>query len=186
MDNPLIAFLARRRSVSALALVDPAPDAETLARLLEIAARVPDHGKLAPWRFVVIEGVEKARYVEALEAIAAGTPDAGKRVGSLRKLRQPPLCICVVSSVKEAHIPEWEQILSAGAACMNLLSAALALGFGANWLTDWYAYDPQATAILNLAPGERVAGMIMIGTAPNPPDERPRPVAADLTTRLRF
>jgi nitroreductase len=184
MDNPLIAFLARRRSVSALALVDPAPDADTLALLLEIAARVPDHGKLAPWRFVVIEGAAKEHYADALEAIVAGTPDASKRGAALRKLRQPPLCICVVSSVKEAHIPEWEQVLSAGAVCMNLLSAALALGFGANWLTDWYAYDQRATALLNLETGERIAGMIMIGTAPNPPDERPRPAAAELTTRL--
>lgn len=184
MDNPLIAFLEQRRSVSALALASPAPDAETVARLLAIAARVPDHGKLGPWRFVVIEGAAKERYVDALEAIAAGRPDAPKLSAALRKLRQPPLCLCVISSIKVGHIPDWEQILSAGAVCMNLLTAALALGFGANWLTDWYAYDDKATSLLKLAPGERVAGMMMIGTAIHPPDQRPRPDAAGLTTRL--
>ena len=88
--------------------------------------------------------------------------------------------------MKEGHIPGWEQVLSAGAVCMNLLTAALAMGFGANWLTDWYAYDERAAGLLKLAPGERVAGMIMMGTARHPPDERPRPDAATLTTRLHI
>lgn len=184
--NPLIEFLERRRSVSALELGAPAPDAASLARLLAIAARVPDHGKLAPWRFLLIEGDAKARFQTALEAIVSERSDATKLVAALRKLNRPPLCVAVISRVKEAPIPEWEQVLSAGAVCMNLLTAALAMGFGANWLTDWYAYDPMATKLLGLQSGERVAGMVMIGTAAKPPEERPRPDPAGLTSRLEI
>lgn len=182
----MIEFLERRRSVSALQLAAPAPDEATLEWLLAIAARVPDHGKLAPWRFLVIEGEAKARYETALETIALARGDAAKLVAALRKLRRPPLCVAVISQVKQAPIPEWEQVLSAGAVCMNLLTASHAMGFGANWLTDWYAYDEAATALLGLAPGERVAGMVMIGTAANKPDERPRPDSVELTSRLQL
>ncbi len=185
-DNPVIEFLERRRSVSALALVDPAPDAETLKRLLAIAGRVPDHGKMGPWRFVVIGGETKERFVRALERIAAAKPDSAKLVAALKKLRLPPLCVCVISNTRDSHIPEWEQILSAGAVCMNLLTATLASGFGANWLTGWWAYDQQAAGLLGLSPDEKVAGMMMIGTPLHPPEERPRPDVAELTTRLEL
>jgi nitroreductase len=182
--NPMIEFLERRRSVSALQLAAPGPDEAALARLLAIAARVPDHGKLAPWRFLVIEGEAKARLEARLEAIAKGRPDATKLSAGLKKLARPPLCVAVISQVKEAPITEWEQVLSAGAVCMNLLTASLAMGFGANWLTEWYAYDEAARRLLGLVPGERVAGMVMIGTAASKPDERPRPDPAELVTRL--
>ena len=182
--NPIIDFLERRRSVAALALAGPAPDAAELARLLAIAARVPDHGKLSPWRFVIIEGEVKDRFVGALEVIASAKPDTSKLIAALRKLQQPPLCVCVISVTSDSRIPEWEQILSAGAVCMNLLTASLALGFGANWLTGWWAYDQQATSLLGLSPDEKVAGMIMIGTPLRMPEERPRPNVAELTTRL--
>lgn len=183
-QNPVIEFLRRRRSTSALGLQAPGPDAATLAGLLEIAMRVPDHGKLAPWRFVVIEGAAKAALVTRLDALAAQRPDAKKARAALNKLARPPLCVAVVSCVKPGPIPECEQVLSSGAVCMNLLTAALAAGFGANWLTEWYAYEPAALALLGIGADERIAGMVMIGTAPTPPDERPRPDPAALVTYL--
>ncbi len=130
--NPIVEFLERRRSVSALQLAAPGPDDVALARLLAIAVRVPDHGKLAPWRFLVIEGDAKTRLEARLEVIAEARPDNAKLIGGLKKLARPPLCVAVISQVKEALIPEWEQLLSSGAVCMNLLTAALAMGFGAN------------------------------------------------------
>lgn len=185
-DNPIVAFLSRRRSASALGLEAPGPDGETVRRLLTIATRVPDHGKLSPWRFVLIEGEAKERLVDKLEAIAATRDDATKASVSLRKLARPPLCIAVISRPKDAPIPEWEQVLSSGAVCMNLLTAALAMGFGANWITDWYSYDSKALELLGVGPGERVAGMVMIGTAPTPPEERPRPDVSELTSSLEI
>jgi nitroreductase len=175
-------FLAHRRSASALTLGAPAPSAAQLADLIRIAARVPDHGKLAPWRFVVLEGEDKAAFAAGLERLADGRGDAAA-AAKLGKLKTPPLCVAVISSPKAAAIPEWEQLLSAGAVCTNLTYAALAMGFGANWITDWYAYDPQAGALLGLQPNERVAGYVLIGTPREPPLERERPDPAALVTR---
>lgn len=172
-------FLALRRSASALTLTAPGPDADHLSDLLQIAARVPDHGKLAPWRFVVLEGEAKAAFAAGLEAMATGRGDAGL-AAKLGKLKTPPLAVAVVFSPKPGAIPEWEQTLSAGAVCTNLLYAALAAGFGANWITDWYSYDSEAGALLGLADGERVAGYILIGTAKEAPLERERPALAPL------
>ncbi|HEX4196831.1 MAG TPA: nitroreductase [Caulobacteraceae bacterium] len=176
-------FLALRRSASAASLRAPAPDADELAALLRLAARVPDHGKLFPWRFIVLEGEAKSGFVEALEAIAAGQPNPEKARGALFKIRIPPLTVAVVSRHVEAAIPEWEQRLSAGAVCMSLLIAAEAAGYGANWITDWYAYAPEATALLGLGDGERVAGFIHIGVPAEPPLERVRPDVPSLTSR---
>lgn len=175
-------FLARRRSASAVTLTEPAPSPEETAQLIRLAARVPDHGKLAPWRFVVLRGEDKARFAARLEALALGRSDA-QAAGKLVKLKTPPLCIAVISSPKpEAPIPEWEQVLSAGAVCTTLLYAALAMGYGANWITDWYAYDAEAGQILCLAPGERVAGFVLIGTPREAPLERERRPGAELAT----
>lgn len=175
-------FLALRRSAPALTLVEPAPSADQLADLLRIAARAPDHGKLTPWRFVVLEAAGKAAFVQRLEALAAerGDPQLAAKLG---KLKIPPLGVVVISSPKPAAIPEWEQILSAGVVCTNLLYAALAMGFGANWITDWYSYDVEAGAILGLKERERVAGFILMGTTREAPLERERPDLAPLITR---
>ena len=172
-------FLALRRSASAVTLMEPAPDADELDGLLRLAARVPDHGKLAPWRFVLLRGDDKTAFAGRLEALAAGRGDA-KAAAKLAKLKIPPLGVAVISSPRGGEIPQWEQILSAGAVCVNLLYAAQALGYGANWITDWYAYDPEAQAILGLAAGEQVAGFIFIGTPREPPQERERPPVAPL------
>jgi nitroreductase len=177
----VLRFLARRRSASAVTLAAPAPSDEEIAILLRLATRTPDHGKLAPWRFVRLDGEAKARFADRLQAIAAGRGDV-QAAAKLAKLRTPPLALVVVASPKAASIPEWEQILSAGAVCTGLLYAALALGYGANWITDWYSYDAEAGAVLGLAAGERVAGFIMIGTAREAPLERERPRPEALLT----
>jgi len=179
-----VELLATRRSASALTLVEPGPSPAQVEKLLSLAARVPDHGKLFPWRFIVIDGAAKDRLAAELEVIAAARTDAPKAIAGLGKLKTPPLCIAVVSRVTEGKIPEWEQVLSAGAVCMNLLLAAAAVGYGANWITGWYAYDKAALALLGVGGGERIAGFIHVGTPAEAPLERARPDVAALTTRL--
>jgi nitroreductase len=179
-------LLLRRRSTSAKTMAGPGPDAEELRRILSAAARVPDHGKLFPWRFLVIEGDARASLGEALEqaliARNAGVSESLKRFERNRFLRAPVI-VTVISSLKtEKPIPEWEQRLSAGAVCQNVLVAAAAAGFGANWLTEWCAYDEIVTGKLGLGEGEKVAGFIYIGTATAPLEERPRPVLDDIVS----
>jgi nitroreductase len=180
----VLTFLARRRSTSALTLTAPAPSASELDTLLRLATRVPDHGKLSPWRFIVLDGDGKAGFVARLEALAAARTDPGL-AAKLAKLKAPPMAVFVVSAPREASIPEWEQILSAGAVCTTLLYAAVAMGYGANWITDWYSYDPEATKILGLAGSEKVAGCLLLGTPREPPLERERPDRSTLVTRWR-
>ncbi|HEX7884995.1 MAG TPA: nitroreductase [Phenylobacterium sp.] len=178
----VLRFLALRRSTSAVTLAGPGPDADQLRDLLRIAARVPDHGKLAPWRFIVLEGDAKTIFAARLEALAASRNEP-TLAAKLAKLKIPPLAIAVISSPKPAAIPEWEQILSAAVVCTNLLYGALAMGFGANWITDWYSYDADATRLLGLEAGERVAGFVLVGAAPEPPLERERPTLETLVSR---
>ena len=173
----VLRFLALRRSTSATTLTTPAPDADQVADLLRLATRVPDHGKLTPWRFIVLEGAGKVAFAERLDALARDRSDP-MLSAKLAKLKIPPLAVVVVSSPKPAAIPQWEQQLSAGAVCQNLVTAALAMGFGANWITDWYSYDADATALLGLSDPERVAGVILIGTPREAPLERERPPVA--------
>ncbi len=177
-----VAYLARRRSASALSLGPPAPDEAELATLLTLAARVPDHGKLSPWRFVVMRGEAKAAFVAGLEAIAERRADGPKALVKLGKIRTPPLTVAVISRFSEGEIPEWEQRLSAGAVCAMLITAAQAMGWGANWITDWYAYDADAGALLGLLEGERVAGFVHLGTPVEAPLERVRPDVAAITS----
>jgi nitroreductase len=177
-----LAFLARRRSASALALTAPAPSDAELATLLRLATRVPDHGKLAPWRFVILRGEGKRRFIAGLEAIAATRPDGEKLKAKLGKIKAPPLTLAVVSRVSDGDIPEWEQRLSSAAVCMNLIIAAQAMGYGANWITDWYAYDEAAGRLLGLQDGERIAGWVHLGTSADAPLERVRPDVAGLVS----
>jgi nitroreductase len=180
----LLNFLATRRSASAVTLAEPAPAEDEVAALIRLAARAPDHGKLAPWRFIILRGEGKAEYAGRLEALAQSRGDA-RAAAKLAKLKIPPMGVAVVSAPRVHEIPEWEQVLSAGAVCTGLLYAAQALGYGANWITDWYAYDDEAKAILGLAPNEKVAGFVFIGTAKEPPQERERPDSQALTTVWR-
>ncbi|OYX00763.1 MAG: nitroreductase [Caulobacter vibrioides] len=178
-----LALLASRRSASAQALRAPGPDAAQLADLLRLAARVPDHGKLAPWRFVVLEGEAKDAFVRRLQALVDRQAAPEKARAVLAKIALPPLTVAVISSPKPASIPLWEQQMSAGAVCMTLLLAAEAMGFGANWITDWYAFDPDARALLGVADTEQVAGFIHLGTPSEDPLERVRPDMSAIVQR---
>jgi nitroreductase len=173
-----LALLARRRSTTAKAMTGPGPSAGELETLLKIAARTPDHGKLFPWRFVVFEAEARARFGEILEArLRDIEPDGPAERYALERSRfeRAPVVISVISAVTPDHkIPEWEQVLSAGAVCQTMLIAASAMGFAAQWLTEWYAYDEVTTKALGLGLSERVAGFIYVGTATEDPTERPR------------
>ena len=175
--------LARRRSAPAQSLTAPGPSPAEIERILLLGARTPDHGKLFPWRFVVMGPQSRADLARALAPLAAHQLDPGKAAKVLSKLTAPPLTILVLSVPIAGHkVPEWEQQLSAGAVCMNLEHAANALGYAASWITDWYSYDPAALALYDVRAGERVAGFIHIGTLAEPPLERPRPDVVALTT----
>lgn len=175
--------LARRRSAPAQSLTAPGPSRAEIERILLLGARTPDHGKLFPWRFVVMGPESRADLARALAPLAARQLDPGKAAKVLSKLTAPPLTILVLSVPIAGHkVPEWEQQLSAGAVCMNLEHAANALGYAASWITDWYSYDSAALALYDVRAGERVAGFIHIGTLAEPPLERPRPDVAALTT----
>jgi len=178
----VLRFMAYRRSASALTLIEPGPSADQLADLIRLATRVPDHGKLAPWRFIVLDGSGKTAFCERLDALCHERREP-LRASKLAKLKAPPLAIAVISAPKASAIPDWEQTLSAGAVCLSLVNGALAMGFGANWITDWYSYDATATQILGVAGSERVAGFILIGSPRDPPQERERPDLDPLVTR---
>jgi nitroreductase len=163
-------------------LGEPGPSAAQLRDILTVAARAPDHGKLSPWRFIVMAGADKAAFVAGLERVAGGRPDAAKAAAKLGKIRAPPATVAVISRPHPGDIPEWEQQLSAGAVCMLLTLAAQAMGFGANWITDWYAYDEDARRLLGAAEHERVAGFVHLGTSAEAPLERVRPELEAITT----
>jgi nitroreductase len=185
---PLIEHLTTRRSVPFALMGGPGPDAATLDAMLTIAARVPDHGKLAPWRFIVIgpeAGASLGRFLESL--VAADDPDIDARRREVERIRftRAPVCVAVVSrAAPHPKIPEWEQVLSAGACCLNLLHAACAYGFGATWITEWPAFDRRVLDRLGLAPHETIAGFIHIGTPTAKADDRVRPDMATLITHL--
>jgi nitroreductase len=168
-----------------MALVAPGPDEAQLDDQLRVAARVPDHGKLAPWRFVVLRGPAKDVFAERIAALADQQDHPVKAQAALRKLTRPPVAVAVISRFIPGEIPEWEQRQSASAVCMQMLLAAAALGWGANWITDWYSYAPRALQILGVEAGEQVAGYLYLGTAAEPPHERVRPDVAAITTEWR-
>lgn len=189
MNDALLKTLETRRSVKPDRLAAPAPTGAELDRLLAIAARVPDHKKLAPWRFIVFEGEARAA---AGEIFAAACQAEEKEPSHVRleteraRFLRAPLVVAVVSSLsKRPGVPEWEQILSAGAAAFNLCLAANAAGYGTSWLTEWVAYSPFVRERLGLAENERIAGFVHIGTPKEPPEERERPRLADLVTHWR-
>jgi nitroreductase len=180
-------LLKTRRSVKPAELLAPGPSPAEIETLLAIASRVPDHGKLAPWRFIVFAGEHRLEAGEKIAAaFAADHPQASADdiAFERRRLARAPLVIAVLSrAAPHVKIPEWEQVLSAGAAAMNLVNAVYALGYASSWITEWYAYDRRVLDALGVSPTERVAGFIHIGTAARPPDERRRPALADVVTR---
>jgi nitroreductase len=181
-------LLQTRRSLKPIELIGPGPSAAEIETLLTIASRVPDHGKLAPWRFIVFEGEARLAAGQAIEtAFRAKYPDAkpDQLDYERKRLARAPLVIAVVSRAgPHVKIPEWEQVLSAGAAAMSLVLAAHALGYGANWITEWYAYDRAVLDALGLRDNEKVAGFIHIGTPKHAPEDRPRPSLAEIATRF--
>lgn len=185
-DIKLIDYLAVRRSVPAFQMCEPGPSTAEIEQMLTLAVRVPDHGKIAPWRFVVYRGAERARIGEALLAMALEkNPALSEEMIAVERARftRAPVVIGVISTAgPHVKIPEWEQLMSAGAVCLNLLMAANAHGYVSNWLTEWFSYDQKAHPLLGIRPGEKVAGFIHIGSTTFPVTERPRPALSDVVT----
>lgn len=176
-------FLATRRSRPAKTLGLPVPDSTALTPLLEMAARSPDHGKLEPWRFVVLERGALLRLADAIPAYA-GDRDAETVAKAQQQFSEAHLAVAVIEVQRPSpKIPAIEQTYSAGAVCLAMLNAALAAGWGANWLSGWASHDPAfASGALGLASNERIAGFIHIGTETSVPPERPRPDITAITT----
>lgn len=179
-------YLATRRSIPAFQMGGPGPGTAEIEEMLKLASRVPDHGKLAPWRFIVYRGEERARISGELAKMAlAAKPDLSEemiKVENTRLTRAPVVVAVVSTAAPHFKVPEWEQVMSAGAVCLNLLMAVNAHGYASNWLTEWYAFDERAYPLLGVQPGEKIAGFIHIGTPQVPPTERPRPELADIVT----
>lgn len=189
MTQQLIDHILTRRSVSARLLTEPGPDETALQKILQGATRVPDHGKIHPWRFIIIRGEARKTLGQVLRA-AYTDQEAGAAPAKLdleaERFTRSPLVIGVVSSIIVPHkIPEWEQTLSVGAVCLNLLYSAQAMGFGANWITEWYAYHPKVRAALGLQAHEKIAGFVYIGTASQKPEDRPRPALSEVVSEWR-
>lgn len=179
--------LATRRSVVAKDMIEPGPDAAQIQAILSAGHRVPDHGKIGPWRFVVFQGEARAQFSQKLADIyAEENPDCKEKMLNFQAeiLTRAPVVIAVISTAGDhPKVPEWEQILSAGAACQNMLVAATAMGFGAQWLTEWYSYNHKVKALLEMEPHHQVAGFIYFGSYLEKPEERKRP---DLEERIRY
>ncbi|MGC1559089.1 MAG: nitroreductase [Bradyrhizobium sp.] len=181
-------LLKTRRSVKPREMTAPGPSPAELETILTIGARVPDHGKLAPWRFILFEGDARERAGEIIAGVfARKNPNASPAEIDLerRRLTDAPLVIGVVSFTRpHPKVPSWEQELSAGASAMNIVTAATALGFGACWLTGWFAFDRDVLEGLGLKADEKLAGFIHIGTPSKPSEDRPRPALSDIVTRF--
>jgi len=187
IENGALALLLSRRSGSAKRMTGPGPTVAELDMMFEAATRVPDHGKLAPWRFIVFEDNARVRFGHVLaDCFRIANPDADDhRLDAERKrFLRAPIVVAVISRVQEGlPIPEWEQMMSAGACGMTLVLAAHALGYIANWITEWCAHDSCVRQKLGLSHNERVAGFVYIGKSAVPLEDRPRPDFHTLVTR---
>lgn len=187
LTSPL-SLLSTRRSGKPREMVEPGPSAAQLNAMLEIAARTPDHGKLSPWRFVVVDKEDRAKLAETLiAAYRAEKPDAGRlEIEAMENFAHfaPDLVVVLSSPRMSSKIPLWEQQLSSGAVCMNLLHAAHAMGFVAGWITGWPAFNDDVRDAFGNA-DERIAGFIYIGTAGKPLEERPRPLMTDIVSHWK-
>lgn len=187
INSALRDHLMSRRSVGPAFLADPGPSPREIEEMLTIATRVPDHGKLAPWRLVLFEGEARVAAGEKLAALAAHrNPELEEASLELerRQFLPAPLVVGVISTAKpHPKIPEQEQLLSAGNVAFNLLHAAYAFGYAGQWVTRWYSYDAEASALLGAKPGERFIGFVHIGTPVTTMEDRPRPALLDVVTR---
>jgi len=186
LSSPL-AFLKTRKSGSVKALGLPGPNPGEISEILDIAVRVPDHGKLTPWRFVLFEGAARADIGQVFaERWKALHPEHGEDSLAFQRglfLRAPVVIVVISTAGPHVKIPEWEQLMSSAAVCYNIVLAATAMGFDAQWQSDWVAYDPVALAAIGVKESERVAGIICIGTATAPLEDRPRPDPQAFLTR---
>lgn len=188
--SDLIDFFKTRNSTPIVGLIEPAPSADELAEILTIASRVPDHGKLNPWRFIIYCGDACIQVGEMLADRAAQRAvenneefSDSHREKELKRFSRAPLVIGVVCSPRDTHrIPEWEQFLSSAASAMQLCNAANALGYGSNWITNWYSDDEEGKRLLGIAPHEKVAGFVHIGTPKAAAPDRPRPELQSLVS----
>jgi nitroreductase len=184
-----LSLLSTRRSTPVKALGEPGPTPEQLDQILRIAVRVPDHGKLQPWRFILFEGEARARFGEKLaQRWLENHPEQHADQADFWRMffmRAPTVLALISRAAPHPKIPEWEQQLSAGAVGMSILLAATALGVGAQWNTDWPAYDETIAGVMKLEPHERVAGFFYLGTSTVPLEDRPRPDSAMLLSRWR-
>ncbi|ALK09545.1 nitroreductase family protein [Blastochloris viridis] len=183
----LLRHLETRRSIRATAFTAPGPSPADLDRMLTLAVRTPDHGKLAPWRFIVFEGEARQRAGAVVAAIRhAETPDMTDEQLEIERGRftRAPVVVAVVSTAApHPKVPQFEQLMSAAAVTMNLIHAAFALGFKATWLTEWLAYDRRCLDAFGVKADETVVGFVLIGSAPAA-EERQRPAIAGLVTRF--
>jgi len=187
-NQETLELLLKRRSVKAAMLGEPGPSPQQLDAILTAAARVPDHKKLEPWRFIVFEGDARAVFgrvlLKACLAEDKDTPSAARLETERTRLLRAPTVVAVISRVTpNTAAPEWEQVLSCGAACFNMCLAANAQGFSTCWITEWYSYSPGVRAALRLAANERMAGFVYIGTAKQTPPDRDRPQLTRIVTR---
>ena len=188
MSQVTLELLLKRRSVKPVMMTEPGPTLAQLHTILTAAARVPDHKKLVPWRFIVFEGEARADFgrvlLKALQAEEREAPSAARLEMERTRLVRAPTVVAVISRVTaNAAAPEWEQVLSCGAACFSLCLAANAMGFGTSWITEWYSYSRTVQAALGLARHERVAGFIYIGTAKEQQPDRDRPELHQIVSR---
>ncbi len=186
MNQPVIDFLLSRRSKPIGELKEPAPSEAELRTMLTAASRVPDHGRLAPWRFILYRGDIRHRIGVGLAELAErreGSLPEHRRLQELTRFSRAPLVVGIVSVPRDhPKVPEWEMFLSGGAAAMNLLIAAGALGYGANWVSNWFADDEDGKRLLGLAPGEKVVGFIHIGTYDGTTPDRTRPELSEIVS----
>ncbi|MDY0030038.1 MAG: nitroreductase [Pseudobdellovibrionaceae bacterium] len=181
----VVDFLKRRRSTKVATLQDPGPNSSQIQEILEIGTRVPDHGKYCPWYFIVLQGEARRKAGDLLrQAYKAENPDAAEAKLDLEaeKFLRAPLIIVVVSRIREGKHPQWEQILSAGAVCYNICLAANALGFGTNWLSEWYSFSPTFKLLMGVDEQDHFAGFLYIGTQSEKNEERERPDLSNLVT----
>lgn len=185
--SSLLAHLATRRSGKARDMIAPGPDAAQLHDIIALALRTPDHGKLAPWRIVSVAADQRGALAALLKTawIEENPGAAGLDLSALDQFahQAPSLLVLLSTPVAASKIPVWEQQMSAGAVCMNILLAATALGIGCQWNTDWVAYDAGIASVMGLQPHEKVAGIMYFGTSTVELEDRPRPDAMSLVTR---
>ena len=185
MTNPALEHLLTRRSVVANKLIEPGPNEEELNLILTAASRAPDHKKLEPWRFILFRDEAREGFGEVLaEALQHEEEASDTRLETERnRFLRAPIVIAVITCFRNnAVVPEWEQILSTGAVCQNMLLAASSLGYSAQWITEWYSYSNFVQDALNIEDDERIAGFIYIGSTAEPPAERSRPDLENIVT----